>query len=225
PESGGDMALVEAEADLALTGERPARLQREAAVNRGWEGLLAAAQRVQAEIAAGASALGASNLAELLDARRDPAWPALDLDGFLRATGDAYRDVLGWALGKVAPRLLPQPRGDATLADLDRVRTLPGYPGVLDEAEGGMRAWAARLPDAEERSRRIRTRIVPAPAARAIAMEVPQQIALLLPAGAESVDVPRRFYWTGCALHLASVESEPPLDPPSIPGRSPAPPS
>jgi len=212
PESGVDAPLVEAQAELALTGERPARLQREAAVNRGWEGVLARAQRVQSELAGGASALGASSLVELLDARRDPAWPALDLDGFLRTTEDAYRDVLGWALGKVAPRLMPQPRGDATLADLDRVRTLPGYPGVLDEAEGGLRAWAARLPDAEERARRIRTRTVPPPAARAIAVDVPQQIVLLLPAGAESVDIPRRFFWSGCALHLASVEAEAPVE-------------
>ncbi|HET9155079.1 MAG TPA: hypothetical protein VFN91_00350 [Myxococcaceae bacterium] len=212
PESGVDEPLIEAQAELALTGERPARLQREAAVNRGWEGVLARAQRVQSELAGGASALGASSLVELLDARRDPAWPALDLDGFLRTTEDAYRDVLGWALGKVAPRLMPQPRGDATLADLDRVRTLPGYPGVLDEAEEGLRTWAARLPDAEERARRIRTRTVPAPAARAIAVDVPQQIVLLLPAGTESVDVPRRFFWSGCALHLASVEAEAPVE-------------
>jgi hypothetical protein len=212
PESGVDAPLVEAEAELALTDERPARLQREAAVNRAWEGMLARVQRVQSELAAGASALGASSLVELLDSRRDPAWPALDLDGFLRTTEDAYRDVLGWALGKVAPRLAPRPRGDATLADLDRVRTLPGYPGVLDEAEAGLRAWAARLPDAEARARRIRARAVPAPAARAIAVEVPEQIVLLLPVRTESVDVPGRFFRTGCALHLASVESEAPVE-------------
>ena len=212
PQSAVEAPLVEAQAELALTVERPVRLQREAAVNRAWEVLLAQAQRVQSELASGASALGASSLVELLDARRDPAWPALDLDGFLRTTEDAYRDVLGWALGKVAPRLTPQPRGDATLADLERVGTLPGYPGALDAAEQGLRAWAARLPDAEERARRIRIRAVPAPAARAVAVEVPQQIALLLPAGAESVDVPRRFFWTGCALHLASVEPDAPVE-------------
>ncbi|HEY3586252.1 MAG TPA: hypothetical protein VGK85_03825, partial [Myxococcaceae bacterium] len=98
PESGVGAPLVEAEAELVLTDERPARLQREAAVNRGWEGLLARAQRLQSELADGASALGASSVAALLDGRRDPAWPALDLEGFLRTTKDAYRDVLGWAL-------------------------------------------------------------------------------------------------------------------------------
>src|SRR5262249_3804231 len=56
PDSGVDAPLAEAEADLALTAERPHRLQREAAVNRGWEGLLASAQRVQTELASGASA-------------------------------------------------------------------------------------------------------------------------------------------------------------------------
>ena len=212
PESGVEAPLAEAEAHLALTGERPARLQREAAVNRGWEGLLARAQRVQTELADGASALGATSLAALLDARRDPAWPALDLDGFLRTTEDAYRDVLSWALGKVAPRLLPLPRGDATLADLERVRTLPGYPGTLDGADEGLRAWAARLPDAEERARFVKTRTVLAPAARTIAVEVPEQIELLLPEGTESADVPRRFFWTACALHLASVEPEAPVE-------------
>jgi len=53
---------------------------------------------------------------------------------------------------------------------------------------------------------------VPAPAARAIAVDVPERIELLLPAGAESADAAHRFFWTGCALHLASVESEAPVE-------------
>src|SRR5690349_1878805 len=56
-ESGLEVPLVEAEAALALTEERPARLEREGAVNRGWEALLGTAQRVQSELADGASAL------------------------------------------------------------------------------------------------------------------------------------------------------------------------
>ena len=212
PESGLEAPLAEAEAELAVTEERLARLQREAAVDRGWEALLSKAQRVQAELADGASALGAGSVVALLDARRDPAWAALDLEGFLRATDDAYRDVLGWALGKVWPRLQPLPRGQPSLADLDRVRALPGYPGTLDEAEGALRAWAARLPDAEERARHLRTRTVPAPAARAIAVDVPEQIELLLPEAMAGTEAPRRFFWTGCALHLASVESEAPVE-------------
>ena len=197
PESGVEAPLVEAEAALALTEERPARLQREGAVNRGWEALLGTAQRVQTELAQGASALGAGSVVDLLDARRDPAWPALDLDGFLRRTEDAYREVLGWALGKVAPRLLPLARGDATLADLERVRALPGYPGALENADEGLRAWSARLPGAEERARHLRIRTVPAPAARAIAVDVPDRIELLLPEGAENADAARRFYCDG----------------------------
>jgi hypothetical protein len=212
PESGVEAPLVEAEAALALTEERPARLQREGAVNRGWEALLGRAQRVQTELAQGASALGAGSVVDLLDARSDPAWPALDLDGFLQRTEDAYRDVLGWALGKVAPRLFPQPRGDATLADLERVRALPGYSGALENADEELRAWSARLPDAEERARHLRVRTVPAPAARAIAVDVPERIELLLPGGLESADAAPRFFWTGCALHLASVESEAPVE-------------
>jgi hypothetical protein len=211
-ESGLDLPLVEAEAALALTEERPARLEREGAVNRGWEALLGTAQRVQSELADGASALGASNVAALIDARRDPAWPALDLDGFLRRTEDAYRDVLAWALGKVDPRLFPLPRGDATLADLDRVRALPGYPGALESAAEGLRAWSARLPGAEERARHVRSRQVPAAAARAIAVEVPGRLQLLLPGEAESASAVPRFFWTGCALHLASVEPEAPVE-------------
>lgn len=212
PESGVELPLVEAEAALALTEERAARLQREAAVNRGWEGLLGAVQRVQGELADGASALGAGSVADLIDARRDPAWPALDLEGFLRRTEDAYRDVLGWALGKVAPGLFPLPRGDATLADLDRLRALPGYPGALESAEEGLRAWSARLPGAEERARHVRSRPVPSPAARAIAVEVPGRIELLVPDEAESAHAIPRFHWTGCALHLASVEPEAPVE-------------
>jgi len=208
PESGIEAPLAEAEAALALTEERPARLRREEAVNRGWEGLLGRAQRVQTELAEGASALGAGSVAELLESRRDPAWPALDLDELLRRTEDAYRDVLAWALGKVAPRLLPLPRGDATLADLERVRALPGYPGALESAGEALQAWSGRLPGAEERGRHLRTRRVPALAARAIAIDVPDRIALLLPEGAESADAGRRFFWMGCALHLASVEPE-----------------
>lgn len=212
PESGLEAPLAEAEAALPAMEERPARLQREAAVNRAWEALLPRAQRLQAELADGASALGASSLPALLEARRDPESPVLDLDGFLRKTEDAYRDVLSWALGRVAPRLLPLPRGDATLADLERVRALPGYPGTLDEAGEALRSWAARLPDAEERKRHLRVRTVPAPAARAIPVDVPEHIELLLPGLKEGAEASQRFFWTGCALHLASVESEAPVE-------------
>lgn len=212
PESGLEMPLAEAEASLALTEERPARLQREGAVNRAWEALLPRAQRFQAELADGASALGAASLPALLDARRDAAWPVLDLEGFLRRTEDAYRDVLSWALGKVAPRLLPLPRGDATLADLERVRAMPGYPGALEEAGEALSSWAARLPDADERGRHLRARTVPAPAAGVIPVEVPEHVELLLPVATDGADVGQRFFWTGCALHLASVESEAPVE-------------
>ena len=207
-----EVPLAEAEAELSRTDERLARLQREAAVDRGWEALLPRAQRVQAELAEGVSALGAASLPALLDARRDPAWTALDTEGFLRSTGDAYRDVLAWALGKVTPRLGPLPRGDATLADLDRVGALPGYPGALQAADEALRAWAGRLPDGEERARHLVTRAVPAAAHRTIAVDVPEHIELLLPAESDAAEAPQRFFWTGCALHLASVESEAPVE-------------
>jgi len=213
PESGLEEPLAEAQASLPRSEERPARLQREAAVNRGWEALLGKAQRLQAELADAAGALGARDLPALMDGRRDPGWAALDLDGFLRTTEDAYRDVLGWALGKVAPRLLPLPRGDATLADLDRVRALPDRPGALERADEALRDWAVRLPDAEPRARHLRTRAVPAPAAQAIPVEVPERIELLLPApDGAACDVPVRFSWTGRALHLASIEPEAPVE-------------
>src|SRR5262249_31903000 len=166
PESGLEVSLAETEAALAWTEERSARLQREAAVDRGWESLLPAAQRVQAALAEGASALGAASVPALLDARRERDWPVLDTEAFLRATGDAYRDVLGWAGGEVAPRLGPPPRGDGTLADLDRVWALPGSGGVLEDAADSLRAWIGRLPDAEERARHLRPRTVPVPAAQ-----------------------------------------------------------
>ncbi len=212
PESGLELPLAEAEAELPRAEERLARLQCEAAVDRGWEALLPRAQRVQGALTEGANALGAPSLPVLVDARRDPAWTALDTAGFLRTTEDAYRDVLGWALGKVAPRLAPLPRGDATLGDLDRVRALPGYPGALEAADEALRAWVERLPDVEERARHLRTRMVPPAAARAIAVDVPEQIELLLPAVTDGAEAPARFFWTGCALHLASVESDAPVE-------------
>jgi len=212
PESGPESSLAESEAELPLLADRAGRLQREAAVDRGWEALLSTVQRVQAALAAGASALGADSVPALVLARRDPNATALDTEKFLRTTEDAYRDVLGWALGKVAPRLSALPRGDASLSDLDRVRALPGYPGALGEAEGALRAWTARLPDAEKRARNLRTRTVPPPAATVIPVEVPGEIALLLPAGESAHLDPSRFHLTGHALHLASVESEAPLE-------------
>ncbi len=213
PDCGLETALAEAEAELPRTEERPARLQREAAVNRGWEALLSEAQRVQAALAAAAGALGVPDVPALVDRRRDTGWPALDVEGFLRSTDDAYRDVLGWALGKVSPRLAPLPGGDATLADLDRVRALPGYPGALERADEALRAWALRLPEAETRARRLRTRVVPGPAAQTVAVEVPDRIELLLPAvDGGACDVPARFSWTGRALHLTSVEAEAPVE-------------
>jgi len=212
PESGLESPLAEAEAELPRFHERLARLRQEAAVDRCWEALLAGAQRLQAELADGTSALGAASLPALLDARRDPAWTALDTEGFLRATEDAYRDVLGWALAKVAPRLAPLPRGEATLADLDRVRALPGYLGALEGADEAFGAWARQLPGAEERARRLRSRTVPAGATRAIAVNVPERIELLLPADSGEAEAPRRFFWTGCGLHLASVESDAPVE-------------
>lgn len=212
PESGLEAPLADGEASLARTEERAERLQREAAVGRAWEALLSKAQRVQAELADAASALGAASLTALFDARRDPSWAALDVGGFLRSTEDAYRDVLGWALGRVAPRLAPLPRGDATLGDLDRLHALPGYAGALEEAEAVLRLWAARLPEAETRSRHLRSRTVPGPGGQVIAVEVPERIELLLPPTDAPAEIPLHFFHTGCALHLASVESEAPVE-------------
>jgi hypothetical protein len=213
PGAGLEASLAETEVELPLLPERAPRLQREAGVDRGWEALLSAVQRVQADLATGASRLGAESVAAVVLARRDPAWPALETEKFLRVTEDAYRDVLGWALGKVAPRLSPLPRGDASLSDLERVRALPGYPGGLEEADDALRAWATRLPEAEERARHLRTRTVPALAAAVVPVEIPGQIALLLPAAGEGAHLgPSRFHRTGCALHLASVEPEAPVE-------------
>jgi hypothetical protein len=113
----------------------------------------------------------------------------------------------------VAPRLAPSPRGDATLADLERVRGLPGYPGAMEQADEALRTWAIQLPDAGVRAHNLRTRAVPAPAAQTIPVEVPERIELLLPPwDAAACDVPARFSWTGQALHLASVEPEAPVE-------------
>src|SRR5215472_7049526 len=84
-EGGLESSLAETEAELPLLAERAPRLQREAAVDRGWEALLSKVQRVQADLAAAASELGAESVPALVLARRDPAWKALDTEKFLRA--------------------------------------------------------------------------------------------------------------------------------------------
>ncbi|HSP19070.1 MAG TPA: hypothetical protein VLQ79_06135, partial [Myxococcaceae bacterium] len=72
PGSGLEVPLADAEAELPRTEERPVRLQREAAVNRGWEALLSEAQRIQGALATAAGALGAADVPTLADRRRDP---------------------------------------------------------------------------------------------------------------------------------------------------------
>ena len=210
---GLEEPLAPAETELARIEERPLRLRREAEVNRGWEALLGPARRLQAARATAASGLGAAGVSALFDRRRDAGWEPLAPEAFLRSTDDAYRDVLGWALGKVAPRLAPLPRGDATVGDLERVRAVPGYPGALEHAGEGLRRWASRLGSAGARPARIHVRVVPAAAAEAIPVEVPRRIELLLPAAAaDGTDAPPCFFWTGVALHLASVEADAPLE-------------
>jgi hypothetical protein len=82
----------------------------------------------------------------LIDARRDSTWATLDLDGFLRSTEDAYRDVLGWAMGKGgAAACSLTPRGRDASPTSTGARALPGYPGALEQADEALQAWARRL--------------------------------------------------------------------------------
>jgi hypothetical protein len=210
PESGLEAPLAEAEAELPRTDERLARLHREAAVDRGWEALLSTAQRVQAELADG-RARSAASLRRCWT--RGGTRPGRRSTPLASSARPRMRTATCWA-GRWERWRRGSLRfhGDATLADLDRVRALPGYPGALEPADEALRAWAGRLPDAEERARHLRTRTVPAAAARAIAVEVPGQIELLLPAATDGAEAPRRFFWTGCALHLGSVEAAAPVE-------------
>src|SRR5262249_36604951 len=195
----GPASILDVEAALPGTIERSVRLATEAALDGGWQSLTGWIGR-RAEAAAGtARALGVSSW-RALNARRRGEEKPVDAAEFLRSTRDAYLDVLGWALGRVAPRLVPWPRGEARLADLDRVKALPFYPGVLERsaAEGAIRSWQATVLDGEPAVLgRLRLRpLAGALEASGIAVEVPGRIELVLPGDASgAAEVPGAFLW------------------------------
>ena len=212
----GPVTLLEAEASLTTTAERAERLATEAAVDRAWQSLGGWIERREEAAAGVARALGASGWPALRAERRGEEKP-MDLAGFLRSTEDASQDVLGWALGHIAPRLLPWPRGDARLSDLDRVRALPFYPGILQPSvcEEALRSWQATVL-AGDSSVQARLRLRPleeAPGASGIAVEVPGRVELVLPGEAHgAANAPAMFLWRGWALHLVTTEADAPVE-------------
>jgi hypothetical protein len=212
----GPPSILEAEAALATTPERAVRLSTEAALDRAWQSLGGWIERREEAMAGAARALGTSGWRTLREQRRGEEKP-VDPVAFLRGTEDAYRDVLGWALGHIAPRLVPWPRGDARLSDLDRVRALPFYPGVLEPRarEEALRAWQTTVLDGDPSTlARLRLRpLAAAPEAEGIAVEVPGRVELLLPSELRgAVSAPAAFLWRGWGLHLAATEADAPVE-------------
>jgi hypothetical protein len=212
----GPASILDAEAALPAMAERSVRLSTEAAIDQAWQSLVGWIERREEASAGVSRALGVSGRRALLDERRGEE-SSVDPQGFLRVTEDGYRDVLGWALGHIAPRLLPWPQGDARLSDLDRTRTLPFYPGVLEPGPraGALRAWQSTVLDGDPGVlARLQLRSpVWMPEASGIAVEVPTRVELLLPAEAGgATGAPREFLWRGWGLHLVSTEAEAPVE-------------
>ena len=212
----GPASILDAEAALPDVAERAKRLSTEAAIDQAWQSLVGWLARREDAAAVVTRALGYPGREALLADRRGEE-KSVDPQAFLRATGDAYRDVLGWALGHIAPRLVPWPRGDARLSDLDRARTLPFYPGVLEPGPraGALRTWQSTVLDGDLG---VLTRLqlrspVWMPEASGIAMEVPARVELLLPSAAGgATGAPGEFLWRGWGLHLVSTEAEAPVE-------------
>jgi hypothetical protein len=211
----GPRSLVSTEAALARTADRAQRLLLERAMDSRWDELRGDVERRSEALARAARALGSASALAVMDARREAEFPALDGSVLVRATDDAYRDVLGWALGRIAPRLQPAPRGEATLGDLARLRESPFFTGVLDSRERteGLEDWMTGLARSDDMRRRIEVRTLSdAPSADAIPLDMPGRVQLVLPAAGGAADAPEAFQWMGWALHATSAEADAPVE-------------
>jgi hypothetical protein len=166
-------AAVQEEADAsrraALAGAADAaELGLLGAVQRRWEAVHAAPE--------GPGALPPPVNAVALEAQ------AVD---FLRSTEDAWRDVLGYALRRLAPGLRPLPQGDAALHDVWRLSDAP-LPGAFPVAErlGPVQRWLAAAGltlEAQGRLRLEEDAKAGLPQAACFLLEVPERVLLVLP--------------------------------------------
>jgi hypothetical protein len=114
--------------------------------------------------------------------------PALEAEAteFLRATEDAFRDVLAFGLKRLDVALRPLPHGDAGLQELLRLAHSP-RPGAFPQAErlGVLRRWlteAGLTLEAEGRVSVEEASTAGLPSATCFAVRVPERVRLILPA-------------------------------------------
>ena len=208
-------SIPEAETALTRTESRARRLELERGIDRAWVAQLPLAEQWQEALAETAGTLRLSGPLAIGDGERDSEIAPLDPTGFLQLTVDSYLDVLGWALGKATPGLLPAPRGDATLGDLDRLRDLPFYPGALPAADArdALRSWTRNFGKTPSPAAGVELRTLAAAAEpQGIALKIPERVLILLPADASAADAPATFELWGWAQALIRTESDSPVE-------------
>lgn len=136
------MTFGEAKAALPRETARPRRASVERGIGRFLSGHVDPfARRIDAAHAA-ASALGGAALAlrEKVTGISPSALegPAAQL---LRETEDPYRDVLGYAFGRIAPALRPLPHGEGRRHDLEHLATAPWLRRHFGSGAQAARYW------------------------------------------------------------------------------------
>jgi hypothetical protein len=205
------LSVGEAEATLVRTEDRSRRLVLERGLDRAWTAQRSLVERRAEAVREAALALGLPGPLALGE-WKDEEGVALDRAGFLRRTEDGYRDVMGWALGKMESGL---GWGEATLGDLARLRALPFYPGALPSSEvlSALRAWTRTFGEGPGLAGGLELRVLPtATEPRGIAVEIPRRVVVLVPAEGPAADAPGTFDRWGWAQSLVRTELDSPVE-------------
>ena len=210
----GDEHLALAEALRRLETE-DARERRGALQQRVGELLLdrhsTYARRVEAAALAAEALRFPSYRAMLEAASGIPLQPVLDsCAAALARSEDAYRDLLGYFLRKLQPRLRPLPGGDGQRHDLLRLGALEAPFTKADLRPVALR-WVSELgfsPDAERRIRLDETTQGSGLESEAIPIEVPGKIHLRLCAGAGVTAWRGALHALGRAQQLAGASED-----------------